>query len=571
MRTGGDNVSIKAQMQRMLVLMGILFVVLCLLINHSIQELLVRNAAEHTEITSEKLENQLEIQYRKTEAFCMDFAGSKELQEFLRAPFRRKSGKIYPVVRKIAYYEIMDPSIKCISIVNGEIHYSSIYTNEQMDRLRKKNCGNMFSWLGVEKSGFISAWDEPSTLVYGYEVLEGGESIGTILFSINYSYFQINSENEMGSYYLLADDENILLPFNGGWQNAEQIWKAWKDEKEGKAKRNVKWAIQSRYLEEMDCWQISALDIRQVRKRTEAVGLLIWFCVALLVIFTLLLVWLINSHMVKPLQYFHGVMKGIRSQKKRGMKEKLKLGGCLEIRELGEEFTGMLQDIEGLNLQIFETATEFYEMKVQKQEAELAYMRSQIDPHFLYNTLEVFRRMALEKEAPEMAQMAVDMGNIFRYSIKGESIVPLEKEISIIKSYIRIQKNRFQGKMEVLYSFPVRTMQVPVMKMLLQPLVENAIYHGLEPKEGRGNLYIGARLEEGLLIIMIKDDGVGIDSVQLDDIREELEREAYDTSRHLGIVNTQVRIRLQYGRNYGIKIESQTGDGTTVTIRIPTG
>ncbi|MFS6555238.1 histidine kinase, partial [Parabacteroides distasonis] len=113
-----------------------------------------------------------------------------------------------------------------------------------------------------------------------------------------------------------------------------------------------------------------------------------------------------------------------------------------EIREIGEEFTGMMADISQLNRQIFDTATDLYEMKVKKQEAELSYMRSQIDPHFLYNTLEVFRKKALERKAPEIAEMAVDMGNIFRYSTKGSQTVTLGEEVSIIKSYVRIQKNR---------------------------------------------------------------------------------------------------------------------------------
>lgn len=115
------------------------------------------------------------------------------------------------------------------------------------------------------------------------------------------------------------------------------------------------------------------------------------------------------------------------------------------------------------------------------------------------------------------------MGNIFRYSTKGESIVPLRDEITIIKSYIRIQKNRFQGKIEVFYFLPGETLQIPVMKMLLQPVVENAIFHGLEPKDGKGNLYLGARIEKGTLIITVKDDGVGIDPQTLRELEEALE------------------------------------------------
>ena len=128
----------------------------------------------------------------------------------------------------------------------------------------------------------------------------------------------------------------------------------------------------------------------------------------------------------------------------------------------------MLEDIESLNRKIFQSATDLYELKVQKQEAELAYLRSQVDPHFLYNTLEVIRKMALEKDAPEIAQMTLDMGHIFRYSAKGEDEVTLEEEISIIKSYSRIQQMRFEGKISVYYFVSEDVLELKVMKMLLQ-------------------------------------------------------------------------------------------------------
>ncbi len=113
--------------------------------------------------------------------------------------------------------------------------------------------------------------------------------------------------------------------------------------------------------------------------------------------------------------------------------------------------------------------------------------------------------MALVKGAPEIATMALDMGKIFRYSTKGEPLVKLEEEITIIKSYIRIQQMRFHDKIQVYYFIPDEVLSVTVIKMLIQPCVENAIFHGLEPLSRNGSLYIGARIEENNLIITIKD------------------------------------------------------------------
>lgn len=564
--------SIKKQMERILIFMGILFVCLMLVINYSMQQILLVNVQEHTDITAQKLRNQLDFLYDKMETFCMSIAGGEELQQIMTVPFSEKAQVIRPMDELIAYYKIMEPGIVDIALVNEEMHASSIYTYEQLDRMREQSMGNQFSWLGVGKSDFISQRNMRPVLQYGHEVMVNGENVGTLIISIDYSYFQMSGNGEVDSYYLLADADGVLLSFNGSQETAQRIWEQWKKELQGDIKPfggKQDLVVQSFYSDKMGCYQISAMDTRQVIQSVGTLQKLVWLCLALMLLFMMVFFWLINMRMVKPLQYFHGIMREIRSAGLRNLKEKLNLGGCREIKEIGEEFCGMLTDIEELNCKIFDTATGLYEMKVQKQEAELSYMRSQIDPHFLYNTLEVFRKMALEKNAADLAQMAVDMGQIFRYSTKGGSIVPLKDEIEIIQSYIRIQKNRFQGKIEVFYFLPKETLEVPVMKMLLQPIVENAIYHGLEPKEDKGNLYVGARIEERILVITIKDDGVGIEPDNLELIKQELEQEHYDTSRHVGLLNTQARIRLLYGTDFGITVESRPGDGTTVTMRVP--
>lgn len=564
--------SIKVQMERMLIIAGILFLLVCLYINHSTQQMLLENANEHMMITAQKLENQLSFMYDKMDTFSAGIAEEEAVQQLMTLDFSGKSGAIVPVEEMIAYYKILDPSITDISLVNDEVHYSTVYSYEGLNALRRLNEGKLFSWLGARHSGFYNAADKSPMLVYAREIWHGGEDVGTLLISIDSSYFQVNSTAEMNSYYLLADETGVLLSFNGAEKLAEQIWQTWKAgeaEQENGRVHGKSWYIQSAYSEEMGCYQLSALDVSQVNHSMGNISRLIWTCVLIAVLFLTSIFWMLHVQVVKPLQDFNGIIRQIRTQRKRNLQEEPKLGGCAEIREIGGEFAGMLQDIDQLNRKIFDTATDLYEMKVKKQEAELSYLRSQIDPHFLYNTLEVFRKMALLKDAPEMAQMAVDMGNIFRYSTKGEDMVTLADEISIIKSYIRIQKTRFMGKIEVFYFLPEETLKVPVIKMLLQPLVENAIYHGLEPKEGKGNLFLGARLEEGMLSLTIKDDGVGIETDRLSALQRRLEEDTWDTSRHVGVLNTQARIRLQYGAPFGIYLESSVGDGTTVTVKLP--
>lgn len=566
-RRGNGKGSITARMKKLLIAVSILFVVLCFLINGSIQQVLLENANESMTITAQKLENQLDFMYDKMETFSMGIAGEEEVQTLMVMDFPYKTRAIGAVEEMIAYYKILDPSIVDISFVNDEVHYSTVYPYEELDELRTLGREG-FSWLGARKRGFYNAEENTTMLLYARKILHQGEDVGTLIISIDVSYFQVSETEEMNSYYMLADEEAILYSFNGPEEVSRQIWQEWKAGEENKA-GGKSWYIRSVYSADMGCYQISALDVGQVNQSLGRTNRLIWSCVVLVLVFMLVMFWMIHGQVVRPLRDFNGVIRRIRSLQKRSLQEELNLGGCQEIREIGDEFTGMMRDIEQLNRKIFDTATDLYEMKVQKQEAELSYMRSQIDPHFLYNTLEAFRKMALMKNAPEMAQMAVDMGNIFRYSTKGSYIVPLSEEIAIIKSYVRIQKTRFRGRMEVFYFLPKEVLQIPVMKMLLQPVVENAVCHGLEPKENGGNLFIGARVEQGTLLITVKDDGAGIPAERLAEMQAELSSKSFDTSRHVGILNTHARIRLQYGEGFGVRLESAEGDGTTVTIAVP--
>lgn len=564
--------SIRAQMKRLLLIAGVLFLLLCLFIIVSMRQIFLENANEHTTITAQRLENQLDLMYEKMDIFTMGIAKEDEVQQLMAERFPLKTQYVSSVEEMIAYYKILDSNIMDISLVNEEVHYSTVYSYEELDELQELCGDELFSWLGIRKSRFANSVQKEPMLLYGRKIMSQGEQVGTLIISIDASLFQISSEEELNSYYLLADENGVFYSFNSSEDIANQIWQAWmkiSDKAEENAIKGNTWYLQSTFSENMGCYQISALDIERVNSRLGLATRLVWSCMILMVGFMVIIFWMVNKEIVRPLHDFNGVIRKIRTQNIRNLEESLKLGGCYEIQEISEDFSGMLQNIERLNRKIFDTATDLYEMKVQKQEAELSYMRSQIDPHFLYNTLEVFRKMALIKDSPEMAQMAVDMGSIFRYSTKGDSFVPLADEIAIIKSYIRIQKTRFQGKIEVFYSLPPETLKVSVMKMILQPIVENAIYHGLEPKVGKGNLFIGARVEKGTLVITVKDDGVGISEEMLEEILWSLKQQTYDTSKHVGIINTQARIQLQYGTEYGVSLESKFGDGTTVTISVP--
>jgi two-component system sensor histidine kinase YesM len=216
-------------------------------------------------------------------------------------------------------------------------------------------------------------------------------------------------------------------------------------------------------------------------------------------------------------------------------------------------------------------------MKLETKRSELAHLRSQINPHFLYNTLESIKGIAAEENVPRIMTITTALGNMFRYSIKGSDMVPLNDEIKIIESYVMIQKIRFEERFDVTYEFDRKIIDWLIPKMLLQPLVENAIYHGLEKITSPGHLYIGGTIgESGHMILWVKDDGYGMDGDKLERIRNMLDDEngskaanGAENKSSIGLENVNQRIKLMYGKDYGVSIESSRGKGTRVEIRIP--
>lgn len=561
--------SIEEQLREIVVATIILFSILCFIINSLTKMVVYSNAEDHTRITAIRLRDQIELNYDKIKNYCISIGEDEAIRQLMSSSIAQMSDRVHGATECLTHYKILEPTLEDISLVNDSIHYSSVYSYESLDEIRRQVDESTFQWVGIRAHDFARASEEPDMLVYAGDIIQGGENLGTVILSLNVTSLQIEGESEMHSYYFLGGPKGVFYPFNSSEEKAREIWDIWEESGGKEALRSRAYDIQAYYLEDMGCYLVSALSLSGRGMGLSQIQVLIWGCVILAIFFCIMFSFIINRGLVKPLREFGGTIRQIREKKQRHLKGEFHLDGCQEIEELGKEFIGMLNDIESMNKKIFQSATDLYEMKVQKQEAELAYMRSQIDPHFLYNTLEVIRKMALVKDAPEIVQMVVDMGHIFRYSSKGSYEVPVEEEISIIKSYIRIQQMRFAGKIEVCYFVAEEVLQMKVIKMLLQPIVENSIFHGLEPKRGEGCLFIGARCEGKRLIVTVKDDGVGIGEKKLAELKQELLTENVDTSRHVGILNTNARIQLQYGREYGLTIESGEADGTTVTMMLP--
>jgi sensor histidine kinase YesM len=216
-----------------------------------------------------------------------------------------------------------------------------------------------------------------------------------------------------------------------------------------------------------------------------------------------------------------------------------------------------------------------YNAIMMKKQAELDALQSQINPHFLYNTLDSIRGQAMCEGVEDIERMTKVLSDMFRYSISDKSnLVTLEKELLNAENYILIQQYRFNNKFCFINKVDKDTLNLKVPKLLVQPIVENAVYHGLEVKLGKGSITIASYRTEKRLVINIQDDGVGIDYDRLVKINDSLVRgqttlEVKDSGLRMGLMNVNARIKMNFGPDYGLRVYSQKGVGTNVEVVLP--
>lgn len=227
---------------------------------------------------------------------------------------------------------------------------------------------------------------------------------------------------------------------------------------------------------------------------------------------------------------------------------------------------------DGYNIMIRQI-NQLLEKIIQEQKtirkAELNTLQAQIKPHFLYNTLDSISSLALSGESEQVCYLVESLGNYYRVSVsKGKEIISVREEIDMVRNYLNIQKVRYPDLFEVIYDVEESCLSYPIMKLVLQPLVENSLYHGIRAKETSGKITIAAQEFEDEIRLSVADDGVGMSN---DEIEAILKQEQNSQSKSFGLWGTMERIRIFYGNENCFKIESKPEKGTKITLSIPKG
>lgn len=234
-----------------------------------------------------------------------------------------------------------------------------------------------------------------------------------------------------------------------------------------------------------------------------------------------------------------------------------------EISTLGQSFNSMIAKIR-------ELLSLVYRQQQEKRRAEIQTLQAQIKPHFLYNTLDTIRWMAEEHDAPEIVNTVSALTRLFRISLsRGREIIPLSEETEHVRSYLYIQKVRYEEKLNYTIDIPDELGTLKVQKLILQPLVENAIYHGIKQKRGPGHIEVVGRRLGDTLVLTVSDDGAGMSPERCAQLNRALTEESDAPDSGYGIFNVNNRIRLSYGKQYGLHYEINPAGGITVTLTCP--
>jgi len=336
------------------------------------------------------------------------------------------------------------------------------------------------------------------------------------------------------------------------------------------AESGISWFVTYTTSQETGWKIIGVAPLAEIVADAFNIRRLIFISVALSILFIAILYFFMTNRLTRPIQI---LMRKMRQAAGGNLDAKVHPSGSDEIAALGSSFNTMIERIK-----------ELMERSIREQRliqmAELRMLQAQINPHFLYNTLDSVIWMAEAGNKEQVIQVIQALSKFFRISLsKGRELITIWEELEHVRSYLVIQQVRYRDILDYSIEVPKEMYSYLILKMTLQPIVENALYHGIKNKRGRGMIRISGQMQDGAMLITVTDNGAGMSREKLEaltrryqtasdlELGEELINDR-DQSGY-GLYNVEQRIRLFYGDEYGITIMSEEGAGTSVTVRIP--
>lgn len=408
------------------------------------------------------------------------------------------------------------------------------------------------------------------TMSRGIANLVGSRSSkGAVFIDLNYSAISElcdqNSIGDKGYVFIVDQDGNIVyhpqqqqLYNELQTENIDAVMNAKTDTVTvGKGEHEKIYTISR---SEKTGWTVvGCMNVAELLKGSRQAQRVYVVCAAGLIVLALILSRLLARNITYPIQRLRDSMKKVQTGEFPTID--LEVSSENEIGSLTKSFNVMTHRIQEL------MAQNIHEQE-QKRKSELKALQSQINPHFLYNTLDSIIWMAEGKKNEEVVLMTASLARLLRQSISNEDeLVSIGQEAEYARSYLTIQKMRYKDKLEFQIDISPAIFGVKIIKLVLQPIIENAIYHGLKYKDSKGFLIVRGYQEGEKAVLEVEDNGVGMDEETLSHIFEKHKVNYH--SNGVGVYNVQKRLKLYYGEEYGIVYKSKKNEGTRAVITIP--
>lgn len=267
----------------------------------------------------------------------------------------------------------------------------------------------------------------------------------------------------------------------------------------------------------------------------------------------------LSSKIVQPLRRLEDSVKELELQ----YPERIYVGGSEEIQHLGRTIRSMVEQMRAL-------MDDVVKQQEQRRKNELDALQSQINPHFLYNTLDSIIWMVESERYEEAIDMVTALANLFRISLsQGRNIITIREEFNHAVNYSNIQKVRFKNKFEVTFMLDEEIEEYATIKLIIQPLLENAIYYGVEAMDGEGEILVQGYEKDGDIYIDVTDNGIGMPPETVENLLTGSRKSSKKRGSGIGLKNVDQRIKLYFGQSYGLEIKSEPDVGTRVRIHLP--